>query len=136
MSYDLPRWVLLYHDWPPDSHYDLMLQDGGRLLTWRLPEVPRSGVELTAERIADHRLIYLDYQGPISGNRGSVRRLDRGAYERLLWKDHEIVVAVRGKVLQGTLALRAPDLITEPGLSDALWTLKYEAPGESNPPGA
>jgi hypothetical protein len=34
------------------------------------------------QRIADHRSLYLDYEGPISGDRGVVRRLDRGTIER------------------------------------------------------
>jgi hypothetical protein len=33
-----------------------------------------------AQRIADHRLAYLEYEGPISGGRGTVRRLDGGSY--------------------------------------------------------
>lgn len=31
-----------------------------------------------AQRIADHRRLYLDYEGPVSGGRGSVRRLAAG----------------------------------------------------------
>lgn len=30
----------------------------------------------------EHRRLYLDYEGPISGDRGSVRRVDAGTYER------------------------------------------------------
>jgi hypothetical protein len=33
-----------------------------------------------AERLADHRLDYLKYEGPVSGDRGEVRRLDAGNY--------------------------------------------------------
>jgi hypothetical protein len=32
------------------------------------------------ERLADHRLAYLDYEGPVSGDRGIVRRLDTGTF--------------------------------------------------------
>jgi hypothetical protein len=33
--------------------------------------------------LADHRLAYLTYQGPVSGNRGGVTRWDEGRYEVL-----------------------------------------------------
>ena len=36
------------------------------------------GARLTAHRIDDHRPEYLVYEGPLSGDRGSVRRLARG----------------------------------------------------------
>lgn len=74
-----PRFVILEHDHPA-RHWDFMLEANGVLWTWRLPEPPRHG-EMTAERIADHRLAYLDYEGPISGNRGSVQRWQCGTYE-------------------------------------------------------
>ena len=38
-------------------------------------------VEMDAEVLPDHRLAYLDYEGPISGDRGSVTRWDRGTYD-------------------------------------------------------
>ncbi|GAB5404991.1 MAG: hypothetical protein Aurels2KO_32220 [Aureliella sp.] len=41
---------------------------------------PQSRVasELLAVRLPDHRKKYLDYEGPVSGNRGSVRAVARG----------------------------------------------------------
>ncbi len=39
----------------------------------------RPGQRAKAERIADHRPAYLDYEGAISGDRGSVRLLARGS---------------------------------------------------------
>ena len=50
-------------------HYDLMLEVGV-LRTWSEP--PVAGVELECRLLADHRLPYLDYEGPISGGRGTV----------------------------------------------------------------
>ena len=81
----MPRFVILEHDWPA-LHWDLMLESGEVLRTWRLaapPEDPDGAVD--AEPSFEHRLHYLDYEGPVSGNRGTVRRWDAGAY-RL---DHE-----------------------------------------------
>ena len=48
------------------------------LKTWACREPPQAGVEIPCEALADHRLAYLDYEGPISGGRGSVTRWDRG----------------------------------------------------------
>ncbi len=37
-----------------------------------------SPIEVRALRLADHRQLYLDYEGPISGNRGVVHRVGTG----------------------------------------------------------
>ena len=72
------RFVILEHDHPA-LHWDFMLEANGVLRTWRLPAVPAAG-EMIAEQIADHRLAYLDYEGPVSGARGTVKRWDHGTY--------------------------------------------------------
>ncbi|SFH55451.1 DNA polymerase ligase N-terminal domain-containing protein [Planctomicrobium piriforme] len=76
----MPRFVILIHDWP-QLHWDLMLEGEKALETWRLSQEPNVGVEIAAERLPDHRLAYLDYEGPVSGNRGSVKRWDGGEFE-------------------------------------------------------
>lgn len=57
---------------------------GGMLTTFRTDSPIHSlGMpgECRAERIADHRRIYLEYEGPLSGGRGEVSRVARGAFE-------------------------------------------------------
>jgi hypothetical protein len=77
----MPRFVILEHD-SPELHWDFMLQSGDVLRTWRLEKAPgQAGEEIAARRIADHRPFYLDYEGPVSGDRGIVRRWDSGWYE-------------------------------------------------------
>jgi hypothetical protein len=100
----MPRFVLLEHDYP-QLHCDMMLQAGEALWTWRL-DAPPAGEAVRAERIADHRILYLDYEGPISGNRGSVRRWDHGEFTWLLQEDDLIEVALQGERLRGRLRLR------------------------------
>jgi len=58
-----------------------MLEHEGVLWTWQLFSDPTTAgdVAIEAVRIGDHRLHYLDYEGPVSGNRGQVRRADRGS---------------------------------------------------------
>ncbi|MFO1094461.1 MAG: DNA polymerase ligase N-terminal domain-containing protein [Planctomycetaceae bacterium] len=78
----MPRYVILTHD-HPFPHWDLMLESGGVLRTWRLLNEPATGRRVPAERLADHRLKYLDYEGPVSGGRGIVARWDYGTYAQL-----------------------------------------------------
>jgi hypothetical protein len=75
----MPRYVILEHDHPV-RHWDLMLEWGEVLRTWRLVEPPRLGVTVGAEASFDHRPLYLDYEGPLSGGRGTVARWDAGTY--------------------------------------------------------
>ena len=60
-----------------------MLEQNGKLLTWALEQPPAPGKLIPATRLDNHRLAYLDYEGPISGQRGSVSRVLRGTYR---WK--------------------------------------------------
>jgi hypothetical protein len=81
--FDMSRYVILMHD-HPFLHWDLMLEDGNVLRTWRLLQVPAAGRTAKAEQLADHRLAYLDYEGPVSGGRGNVARWDHGTYDAIV----------------------------------------------------
>jgi DNA polymerase Ligase (LigD) len=102
----LPRFVLLEHTWG-GVHWDLMLEVADALRTWAIdaPMVP--GVDLPARLLGDHRLAYLDYEGPVSGNRGSVRRVESGVYETRLWMPDVVRIELRGAQLVGELELRS-----------------------------
>lgn len=76
----MPRFVILEHDHPV-LHWDLMLEADGVLQTWRLAQAPEVGRTIEATALGDHRLAYLDYEGPVSGNRGTVRRWDAGDFD-------------------------------------------------------
>ncbi len=69
---------------PDDSrrpdHWDLMLESGDHLETWSLPELPNVGKCLSGRKLEPHRLDYLSYEGPISGNRGKVKRVVSGQF--------------------------------------------------------
>ncbi|WP_437192740.1 DNA polymerase ligase N-terminal domain-containing protein [Planctomicrobium sp. SH527] len=75
----MPQFVILTHDWP-DLHWDLMLESNGILKTWRLLSQPTAECVIEAVPIADHRIHYLNYEGPVSMNRGSVHRFEHGDY--------------------------------------------------------
>ena len=94
----MPRYVILEHD-HPYLHWDLMLEADDVLQTWRLDMPPReAGCAIDATELADHRQAYLDYEGPVSGDRGMVRRWDAGVFE----EEAESVPNLRRLFLHGT----------------------------------
>ena len=72
-----------------------MFETAGVLKTWRL-EHPPSSSWCEAEPLTDHRIAYLDYEGPVSGNRGQVRRVDTGTYQILDSTDTVLLVDLMG----------------------------------------
>jgi hypothetical protein len=82
----MPRFVILRHEFPADSsrtsHWDVMFETDGILRTWAIREAPDGPDPQPAEALTDHRLEYLTYEGPISGDRGRVTRWDAGTYQR------------------------------------------------------
>lgn len=77
---DRRRFVVLRHEQNGRHHFDLMIDAGPTLATWKMSEAPETTQDAPQEcrRLPDHRLRYLDYEGPISKNRGEVTRHDKG----------------------------------------------------------
>lgn len=75
------RYAILKHTAHPQhaDHFDLMfeIESGSSLATFRAKTWPPDSA---VERIADHRRDYLDYEGPISGGRGEVKRIASGTF--------------------------------------------------------
>lgn len=125
----LPRFVILEHDYP-EVHWDLMLETEKSLRTWKLKESPRlllSKIEKTikASALADHRLMYLDYEGPISNQRGFVKQFDQGLFEWLAINEQEITINLQGQQLTGILKLVK-------GNSGEDWQIKLNLSGVIN----
>lgn len=97
------RFALLEHDWP-HLHLDLLLEWGGSLLTWRLP-AEILNFPMRATSLDRHRIAYLEYEGPISNNRGSVRRVDRGGLRWLVMTEVLYLVELEGERLNGRYRL-------------------------------
>ena len=74
---DSVRFCVLEHD-HPFLHWDLLIQNGETLDTWRLFKRPQVGDWIRAEVLPAHRLLYLYYEGPVSNNRGNVVRISSG----------------------------------------------------------
>ncbi|MCY3022918.1 MAG: hypothetical protein NTW87_28405 [Planctomycetota bacterium] len=122
------RFVVLHHtDWLGHAdHYDLLLQlDAGTSdddpvlkafatpadefpLVSRDPADRVATQSVTLHRLPDHRRIYLWYEGPVSGNRGRVTRVDEGELTLLRPPDaavREIQTLLAGGKLSGSFRL-------------------------------
>lgn len=89
--------VLLRHELPDGAfHFDWLIDAGaGRdLIAFRVLERFDRGevVEFEAVRLEDHRRLYLEYEGPISRNRGEVTRVGRGSIAVLAEEDGRLRV--------------------------------------------
>lgn len=100
----MPRFVVLEHDWP-FPHWDLLVQAGAVLRAWRLLGEPRTGAPVPAEPGPDHRPLYLDYEGPVGGDRGTVARYDAGTCDWLADEPDRVELALRGARLAGRAEL-------------------------------
>lgn len=126
----VPRFVLLWHELETGdgadgagqgspvqgatSHWDLMLEQQASLTTFRLQDLPEYRPNgplqfVPAKRIADHRPVYLDYEGEISGNRGSVRKIASGIYSAQKIEGRTRITLKREKTL-ATLWLDEPQV--------------------------
>ena len=105
-------YVLLHHKISDKEHWDLCLDLGEVLATWRVLSDPRVRPDKTdagwpAQRIQDHRRAFLEYEGPLSGDRGDVRRVDRGVWGSIEQGPAGWVVRLEGEVLRGVYRLPA-----------------------------
>jgi hypothetical protein len=106
----MPRFVVLEHCLPPDDarglHWDLMLEAPPALRTWALSAAPAADGKITARQLPPHRIEYLNYEGPVSGNRGSVRRWDQGVFRWLMDEPDRLEIHLDGERLAGRAVLQ------------------------------
>ena len=100
----MPRYVILEHDWPA-QHWDFLLEGSEVLRGWRILEEPAIAKALAAEANFDHRLFYLDYEGPLSNDRGSVIQWDAGTFEWIENAPDRVAVELLGRKLSGRVEL-------------------------------
>jgi len=104
------RYVVLHHTGFGEPHYDLMFESspGGTLTTFRAPDWPPvAGDALT--RLGDHRRAYLDYEGPVSNNRGEVKRAASGTCEVSIATTQMTIRLVKPQALLLLLRLEKDD---------------------------
>jgi len=117
----MPRFTISRHTGSKEGdHFDLMLERGDALKTWRLQTTAFQTAQ-TARQIKDHRVVYLDYEGEISGKRGRVEVWDTGTYSEEEWKENRVRVALSGRQTRLRLILvRSGD---QPKNAEPLWTV-------------
>jgi len=96
------------------DHYDLLLESGEALATWRLRHTNFENQQ-PAQKIQEHRKKYLDYEGDISGGRGTVKIWDTGTYVPDVWGDKRIQISLAGTQLKVRLRLQCAE--------DDSWTI-------------
>lgn len=117
----MPRFVILRH-FPGrlsdrGLHWDLMLEESESLRTWALESTPDVASEVPCRQLDAHRKIYLEYEGPVSGERGDVSRWDAGQFDWEKDEPDEIRVKLKGQSLRGELTLTAN--------GDGYWTARF-----------
>jgi hypothetical protein len=122
----MPRFVILTHD-HPHLHWDFFLEEGDMLRSWRLAEEPVAGKSIAATAQAIHRKHYLDYEGPVGGNRGNVTRWDFGDYtieppsreanRRASRMGTQVILQITGSRLRGRVELQH--------VAEDRWTFSY-----------
>jgi len=100
--------VVLQHTTPQGVHWDLMLQMIEVLWTWRMgcPPADIGGNSVEVERIADHPLRFLTYEGPVQNGTGQVNIADKGQLSVLTQSSSEIAFQLNGTSLRGCFVLR------------------------------
>ena len=99
------RFVILEHN-HPFPHWDLLLEEECAARTWRLLRKPCLGEPIAAELLPDHRLMYLDYEGVVSGDRGSVKRFLAGTYDAMADQTGVLVFALWGNSFAESVLFR------------------------------
>lgn len=113
------RFVVLLHqpglrlERTGQPHFDWMFQWQGGLRTWSTSCIDlwndSGSIELACEVLPEHRLDYLDYEGEVSGGRGTVTRQAAGVYRLIANRDDLFHVAIQwrhdGKVRQADVEI-------------------------------
>ena len=84
-------------------HWDLMLESGDCLETYRVNKPPQEWGDkpMEAVKIVDHPLKFLTYEGVVNKGKGKVTIVDSGIYRILSQKEHRLSVDFTGKIIKG-----------------------------------
>ena len=101
------KFVIQQHTTPDGVHWDLMLEMDDCLWTWRLntPPAEIKNKPIPAERIANHPLRFLTYEGPVQNNTGSVTIADKGTYQLIKQTENTLTLEMNGNILKRNFTL-------------------------------
>ena len=98
------RFAVLHHQLGDHAqrncHWDLLLEPPTLLtvglLTFEINSPPTEWAnhKLVITRLPDHRPLYLDYEGPISGDRGQVKRVLAGTIQWRIFEQDLLVLTI------------------------------------------
>jgi hypothetical protein len=89
-------------------HWDLMLENGTVLETYRIGRPPEEWGKkaIEAVKIFDHPLKFLSYEGRVNKGKGMVEIADCGTYHLNKNVKNEQQISFSGKILKGEFRLR------------------------------
>ena len=116
------RFVIQEHQTTKGVHWDLMLESGEVLSTFRLEQGPAQVLvqPTRAEKIFDHPLRFLTYEGRVQQGTGRVHVVERGTYRTVESQDDRLVLDLSGTILKG------PYTLARTGQTE--WRLSREGP--------
>ncbi len=117
----MPEFVIQKHTHTNNpAHWDVMLRQGDTLLTWRITVPPEKmhGIPIEAEKISDHPLKFLTYQGTVNNGKGNVEIADAGTYELIKRTPDKIKISIACRIINGVMELML--------IENSLWQLKYQ----------
>ena len=101
------KFVIQEHTNTGGIHWDFMLESGDNLQTYRLENSPKDMLikDTIGEKIFDHQLKFLTYQGPVNNGIGSVKIAESGTYRIISKNKKQIELDLKGRVLDGNCTL-------------------------------
>ncbi|MGB8226693.1 MAG: DNA polymerase ligase N-terminal domain-containing protein [Sedimentisphaerales bacterium] len=107
------RFVIHKHTQGKDTHWDLMIEQGDCLKTWRLENPPEklASEKTKATPIFDHDKKFLTYQGTVNNGKGTVEIVDEGICTIELTSENRMNINFEGKILKGNFWLIISDSI-------------------------
>lgn len=95
------------------NHYDFLLESAGFFITIELSALPWEIAIVRGKVLSPHRLEYWDLEGPISGNRGCVKRITRGNYQMVPTEQNAWKLTLDSAEVQTVLSIRAEPTVGE-----------------------
>jgi bifunctional non-homologous end joining protein LigD len=98
------KFVIQRHERQGEAvHWDLMLEKGGVLETYRVNVPPEEWGNNSPEatRIFDHPLKFLTYEGSVNKGKGNVTIADAGIYRMLSQNEKQLKADFAGTILKG-----------------------------------
>ena len=101
------RYVILKHTTAKEVHFDFMLESEGVLSTWRISVRPDDlkTTPARAEKIFDHPIKFLSYEGAVNKGTGNVTTADKGTYSIISKTGEMLQIQIKAKILSGTYTL-------------------------------